>query len=241
MLSDAKDRHVAAGGPLVSYTKPKVICGCEPMSTPVARARPVNMDQESEQHTERWVINLCSLAAPMAIPQPRAPRLTRFSFFLNHYREDGRRQYRLLMGYFASFAEADKWLATLKKVYPQAFVSEAPAPQPDLMSNTQALRILEVGRVGSVQPITEPSSAVNSHSPDRVQERAAARKAAVPVRKPFPGGTSLEDTLEELRMSEFNMGDDEDPDSTGVRHLRVEVQKDPVTSPRRRMGSYTRK
>jgi hypothetical protein len=52
---------------------------------------------------------------------------------------------------------------------------------------------------------------------------------------------SLEDTLEELRMSEFNMGGDDDPDSTGVRHLRVEVQKDPVTGPPRRMGSYTRK
>ena len=198
------------------------------------------MVDESEQHT-RWVINLCSLAAPMAIPQPRAPRLTRFSFFLNHYQEDGRRQYRLLMGYFASFAEADKWLATLKKVYPQAFVSEAPAAQPELMSNTQALRILEVGRVGNVQPITEPSSAVNSHSSNRVQERAAAGKAASPVRKPFPGRVSLEDTLEELRKSEFNMGDDDDPDSTGVRHLRVEVQKDPVTSPPRRMGSHSRK
>jgi len=198
------------------------------------------MVDESEQHT-RWVINLCSLAAPMAIPQPRAPRLTRFSFFLNHYQEDGRRQYRLLMGYFASFAEADKWLATLKKVYPQAFVSEAPAAQPELMSNTQALRILEVGRVASVQPITEPSTAVNSHSSNRVQERAAAGKAALPVRKSFPGRVSLEDTLEELRMSEFNMGDDDDPDSTGVRHLRVEVQKDPVASPARRMGSNTRK
>ena len=198
------------------------------------------MVDESEQHT-RWVINLCSLAAPMAIPQPRAPRLTRFSFFLNHYREEGRRQYRLLMGYFASSAEADKWLGTLKKVYPQAFVSEAPAAQPELMSNTQALRILEVGRVGSVQPITEPSSAVHSHSSNRVQERAAAGKPAVPVRKSLPGSVSLEDTLEELRMSEFNMGDDDDPDSTGVRHLRVEVQKDPVTSPARRMGSNTRK
>jgi len=63
----------------------------------------------------------------------------------------------------------------------------------------------------------------------------------VPVRKSLPGSVSLEDTLEELRMSEFNMGDDDDPDSTGVRHLRVEVQKDPVTSPPRRTGSSTRK
>src|ERR1700742_2628417 len=109
------------------------------------------MEQASEQPTRRWVLNLCSLAAPMEIPQPRASRLTRFRFFLNHYQEDGRRQYRLLMGYFASVAEADKWLATLKKVYPQAFVSEAPQSQPDLMSNTQALRILQLGQVANVQ------------------------------------------------------------------------------------------
>jgi len=199
------------------------------------------MEQESEQQTGRWVINLCSLAAPMVVPQPRASRLTRFSFFLNHYQEDGRRQYRLLMGYFASVAEADKWLATLKKVYPQAFVSEAPAAQPDLMTNTQALRILEIGRVGNVQRGAERLSEVNSRTPDGVQERAAAEKAGAPVRKPRSGGATLEDTLEELRLNEFNMGGDDDPNSTGVRHLRVEVQKNPVASPPRRIGSHTRK
>jgi hypothetical protein len=200
------------------------------------------MEQESGQQTRRWVLNLCSLAAPMAIPQPRASRLTRFSFFLSHHREDGRRQYRLLMGYFSSVAEANKWLATLKKVYPQAFVSEAPAAQPDLMTNTQALRILEIGRVGNVQHGAGRLSEANSRTSDGVQERAAAGKAGAPVRKPDPGRATLEDTLEELRLSEFNMGgDDDDPDSTGVRHLRVEMQKEPVASPARRIGSRTRK
>jgi hypothetical protein len=38
------------------------------------------------------------------------------------------------------------------------------------------------------------------------------------------------------------MGGDDDPNSTGVRHLRVEVQKDPIASPPRRgVGSHTRK
>ena len=199
------------------------------------------MEQESGQRTRRWVINLCSLAAPMPIPQPRASRLTRFSFFLSHYREDGRRQYRLLMGYFASIAEADKWLATLKKVYPQAFVSEAPASQPDLMSDTQALRILEVGRVASVQTGAVPLNEVNSRPSRPVQEPAAAGNEPATVRKQYPGRGTLEDTLEELRISEFNMGGADDPDSTGVRHLRVEVHKASVTSLPRRTGSHTRK
>ena len=203
------------------------------------------MERQSDQQSRRWVINLCSLAAPISIPQPRAARLTRFSFFLSHYWEDGRRQYRLLMGYFASTAEADRWLGTLKKVYPQAFVSEAPEVQPDLMSNTQALRILEIGqidRVGNVSGGAGPVSENNSRTRERGQEREAAGKGRTPVGKTHRRGGTLEDTLEELRTSEFNMSGEDDPDSTGVRHLRIEVQKDPVARPpRRRTGSDTRK
>ena len=199
------------------------------------------MQQGSEQPTRRWVIHLCSLTAPMAIPQPRAPRLARFSFFLSHYQQDGRRLYRLLMGYFASVAEADKWLATLAKVYPQAFVSEAPQLQPDAMSNTQSLRILQLGQVEIVPRDTGRWSGGNLRPPAVVQERAARRKGPEPAGKSNFGGTTLEDTLEELRMSEFNMSSDDDPDSTGVRHLRIEVQKKPASSPPRRIGSHTRK
>jgi hypothetical protein len=179
------------------------------------------MEPGSEQVTRRWVINLCLLAAPMVIPQPRASRLTRFSFFLNHYQEEGRRQYRLLMGYFDSVAEADKWLATLQKIYPHAFVSEAPHSQPDLMSNTQALRILQLGQVAEVQA------------------RAEQGKEPAPVGRSNSVDTTLDDTLKELRVSEFNMGGDDDPDSTGVRHLRVEVQKRPRRT--RRLGFHNRK
>ena len=197
------------------------------------------MEQESEQPTRRWVLNLCSLAAPMDIPQPRASRLTRFRFFLNHYQEDGRRQYRLLMGYFASVAEADKWLATLQKVYPQAFVSEAPQSQPDLMSNTQALRILQLGQVANVQRGADRWSETNSHTPHGAQARAAEGKEPAPAGKSNSVGARLDDTLEELRVSEFNMGGDDDPESTGVRHLRVEVQKRPRRT--RRLGFHNRK
>jgi hypothetical protein len=199
------------------------------------------MEPGSEQPTRRWVLNLCSLAAPMDIPQPRASRLTRFRFFLNHYQEDGRRQYRLLMGYFASLAEADKWLATLKKVYPQAFVSEAPQSQPDLMSNTQALRILQLGRVADVQRGANRLGETHSRTPHGTRARAAQDEESAPVGKPNSVGATLDNTLEELRVSEFNMGGDDDPDSTGVRHLRVEVQRRPVTRRTRRIGFHTRK
>src|SRR5262245_52886249 len=99
----------------------------------VGRSRLFEMRTSSAQ----FLINLCSLDSPITVPQPRAPRLTRYSFFITHSWENGRRQYHLHMGYFGSIAEADKWLATLKRVYPDAHVGEAPESQPDLMSSTQ--------------------------------------------------------------------------------------------------------
>lgn len=153
----------------------------------LARNGGERMEQNSQQPSSRFVINLCSLAAPITIPQPRASRLTRFSFFLSHYREADRRQYRLLMGYFASVAEANKWLATLKRVYPQAFVSEAPEVQPDLMSNTQALRILEVGPVGSVSQRADRVSEVNSRTAGHAGAREATGNGAALFANRTPG------------------------------------------------------
>jgi hypothetical protein len=143
------------------------------------------------------------------------------------------------MGYFASVAEADKWLATLQKVYPQAFVSEAPQSQPDLMSNTQALRILQLGRVADVQHGASGLSEIHSRTPHGTQARAAHDQEPAPVGKSNSVDATLDDTLRELRVSEFNMGGDDDPDSTGVRHLRVEVQKRPRRT--RRIGFHNRK
>ncbi|HEY2399924.1 MAG TPA: hypothetical protein VGI23_06180 [Steroidobacteraceae bacterium] len=197
------------------------------------------MEPGSEQVTRRWVINLCSLAAPMVIPQPRAPRLTRFSFFLHHYQQEGRRQYRLLMGYFDSVAEADKWLATLQKIYPHAVVSEAPHSQPDLLTNTQALRILQLGQVASVPGDAGRLSEITSRTSPGGHAREVQSKQPAPLGKSNPIGAALVDTLKELRVSEFNMGGADDPDSTGVRHLRVEVQK--RTGARRRIGLLSRK
>jgi hypothetical protein len=199
------------------------------------------MESGSKDPTTRWVINLCSLAAPMVIPQPRASRLTRFSFFLTHYQDEGRRQYRLHMGYFDSVAEADKWLTTLKKVYPHAFVSEAPRSQPDLLSNTQALRILQLGQVATATDNADRWGEMPLRTPQVVQGRVVESKRPTPVGKPNSASAELADTLEELRVSEFNMDGDGDPDSTGVRHLRVEVEKRPATRRHRRMASLTRK
>jgi SPOR domain len=90
----------------------------------------------------QFILSLCSVAAPTAIQQPRGSQLARFQFFFSHSLEHGRKQYRLQMGYFQTRAEAEKWLAILGKVYPDAFVGEVPAPQSGLLTNTQILRVL---------------------------------------------------------------------------------------------------
>jgi hypothetical protein len=96
----------------------------------------------------RFILSLCSVAVPIAIPQPRGSQLARCQFFFSHCWEDGRKQYRLQMGYFATVAEAEKWLGIMIKIYPSAFVTEVPATQAELLSSTQVLNILERGSPG---------------------------------------------------------------------------------------------
>jgi hypothetical protein len=50
------------------------------------------------------------------------------------------------MGYFASLAEARKWLKILRGTYPSAFISAASAADTESLSDTQVLAILEPRR-----------------------------------------------------------------------------------------------
>jgi hypothetical protein len=213
---------------------------------------PQEADQAGTSAHQQFVINLCTLAAPIAVPQPRASRLTRYTFFLSHFWADGHRQYRLHMGHFHSTAEAEKWLVTLKRVYPKACISEAPLAQPDLMGTTQRLRVLQIGQIGDSHDHARSVGASNSLSSAPAQKRPGAVGSA-----PMPSSVkstssiqssnrrsarSLEETLEELKTSEFDMGGDDDLNATGVRHLRFEVQKDKqVAHASQRPGARTRR
>jgi len=73
-----------------------------------------------------FVINLCSSNTPMALEQPRAPELKRFTFFVSRRLEDGRERFRLHMGYFDTLEEAEEWLSVVREVYPGAWAGEAP-------------------------------------------------------------------------------------------------------------------
>lgn len=188
----------------------------------------------------RFVINLCSIAAPIPIPQPRASQLTRYRFFLSHCWEEGRRRYRLHMGHFPTVADAQKWLDILRRVYPSAFVSEAPADELDLLSNTEVLRILQrpadLSERGAATPEPVPASA-----PSPAEKRDVKSTITTRTRE-RQAGSALKESLEALGASEFDMRDDDELNSTGVRHLHVEVHKvRPVTRPAKGSSSRTHK
>jgi hypothetical protein len=194
----------------------------------VGRASPATGNNDNPVAQKgRFVINLCSIAAPIPIPQPRSSQLTKYRFFLSHCWEEGRRRYRLHMGYFQTVAEAQKWLDLLRRVYPSAFVGEVPAEQPDSLTNTEILRILEQPGADLLQrgaaargPVQAPRPA-----PPSSEKRDVKSGIATSTRE-RQAGAALKESLEALGASEFDIRDDDELSSTGVRHLYVEVRKD---------------
>jgi len=81
---------------------------------------------QDEGEAGPFVLNLCSVPGHISIPQPRAPGLSRYAFFVSRGVEGNHEQCWLHMGYFASRLEAEKWLEILHRVYPMAFVTPAP-------------------------------------------------------------------------------------------------------------------
>src|SRR5687768_9403842 len=69
-----------------------------------------------------FVITLCALAAPLAVPQPRSGELKNFKFFIHREAVNGRESFKLAMGFFTSREEAERWLLLLRGTYPHAFV-----------------------------------------------------------------------------------------------------------------------
>jgi hypothetical protein len=188
-----------------------------------------NMISPSAQ-AGKFVISLCTVAVPITIPQPRSPELLRYQFFLHTCWEEGTRRHRLYMGYFAARADAQKWLGTLRRIYPSAFISVAPAAE--MLTNSQIVSLLD-------QPASFSSPARNASfgSAAEVPRTAEPR----PVRQePRPSGPSLQDTIEALKVSTLDVNtQEEDPlTATGVRHLRIEIQKEaPSVRPVRRSSS----
>lgn len=175
----------------------------------------------------KFVISLCTVAVPITIPQPRSPELMSYRFFLHTCWEEGTRRHRLYMGYFAERADADKWLGTLRRIYPSAFVSTA--PEAEMLTNTQIASLLDQpASTSTALPVRSAPIAVTV-PPPRVTAARLPRAAEPRPYKPeaHRSGSSLQDTVEALKVSTLDVNmEEEDPlNTTGVRHLRIEIQK----------------
>lgn len=168
--------------------------------------------------TGKYVISLCTVPVPITVPQPRSPDLARYRFFLHTYWEEGSRRHRLYMGYFASRDDAARWLTTLRKVYPSAFVSEA--PESPALSNSQIVSLLDPGLPsGSSQKIP---ARVAAPAPAPQAETSATGRWKLP---------SMADAVADLKASaalsvDVDSDDHDMGNTTGVRHLKIEVVRE---------------
>ena len=181
------------------------------------------------EKTGSLVINLCKVGAPITIPQPRSPQLRRFSFFLSHSWQGSRRKYRLQMGYFSTRVEANRWLMSLRGIYPGAFVSDVSAAQPEPLSDEQVLRIFEEGGA-------DGRSSAN-------ENEIGDEQYGVPVPTPErpPRGT-FKETLEILGTIALDGGSEEEINGTGMQDLPIELQKESALKQiTRRLRLWTRK
>lgn len=82
-------------------------------------------DLETAEEAGPFVLNLCTVAGPIAIPQPRSELLSRFTFFCSRSQSGDRQTWWLRLGYFTTRDDAEKWLQRLVRVYPGATIAEA--------------------------------------------------------------------------------------------------------------------
>ncbi len=183
----------------------------------------------------KFVVSLCTVAVPITIPQPRSPQLLRYRFFLHTCWEEGTRCHRLYMGYFDTRAEAEKWLGKLRRIYPSAFVSLSPEAR--LLTGAQIMSLLDQPASSSsaapAAPGAAPTVASLAAQPPQPARMAQQRRES---RHSEP---SLQDAVQALKVSTLNVNMDEDPlSTTGVRHLRIEIESDPPrTRAEKRAGS----
>jgi hypothetical protein len=142
--------------------------------------KPGSTQTAGPQPAGGFVVNLCSSTTPMALPHPDSPELKRFSFFVSRRLEDNRERFRLHMGYFASLAEAEEWLAVVRDIYPGAWAGEAPGKR--LRERAAALAAESAVAAPAPAPVRHASAPVRQPAAPVV---ATANRIAAQVRQPI--------------------------------------------------------
>jgi len=153
----------------------------------------------------RFILTLCSLAAPVSIRPPQSPQLKPFTFFMSRVcHPDGSERLYLNMGYFDTLAHAERWAESVRRHYPNAFATVAPdaslqsavskrsaqpseipsshpAPvQRESLSDTQVMKILENRRALPIEDFAEGNcDQIALLRPDDTGVRQALKEAVV--------------------------------------------------------------
>jgi hypothetical protein len=87
-------------------------------------------DRAHQEHADSgpFMLTLCPLDAPVSIRPTQSEQLKAFTLFMSRARHrDGSEQLYLHMGYFPTLVEAQRWLPVVRRRFPNAVVTLAPA------------------------------------------------------------------------------------------------------------------
>jgi len=107
-----------------------------------------------------YVINLESSSMPMPLTVPFRHELVGFTVFRSRSFEHGRECFRLHLGYFESAQRAEEALTVVRKHYPDAWISTAPATNLGSLDNTlnTEFRLLRTAYAHVVTPASAPTA-----------------------------------------------------------------------------------
>jgi hypothetical protein len=127
-------------------------------------------------------ITLSASNAPMPMPTLNNEQLRGFALFKSRRMEDGRERFRLHLGYFLSYTEAERVLAIVRPTYPRAMIAAVPQDSMGSLDNTSMTRFSILQPAPVREAPVEPPPAIVA----RVTVLPTQRPAAAPMPMPAP-------------------------------------------------------
>jgi hypothetical protein len=156
------------------------------------------------------VINLDCSSMPMPLTVPFRDELVGFTVFRSRSLEHGRECFRLHLGYFESVQRAAEALSVVRKHYPNAWISVAPATNLGSLDNTlnTGFRLLRTAYARVVTPAAAPTApapvAAKVVANAVVEEPSldVSNQAAAPAVPPPQHAVQLEWSLAPINVAE---------------------------------------
>jgi hypothetical protein len=152
--------------------------------------RPPN--DEGQDGSALYVINLDSSSIPMSLDVPFRHELVGFTVFRSRSFEHGRERFRLHLGYFESTGHAEDALRVVRKYYPAALIAAPPVSHLGSLDNTvntefRMLRTAYARVLASLSAPTAPAPAPTARAPAPTEPAPVAEKVAASALLKEPG------------------------------------------------------